>query len=306
MTTYIMWLPVALCAYVVLAVVSVLDKYILSNTRTKPVLFVFYSAIFVLPIGLLIPFGVSFPATPMDWIIEAVAGISFALGLWVMYIGILESEISHIGPLIGAAIPFFVLILSGIFLGEELPFQKLLAVFILIAGSLLVSFEKSKKHNGWHMGMLWGILAGLIFAVSHVASKYAYTAYGFYGGFVWTRLWIGVIGVLLLFSPAVRKSIFPGKADKKSVAGPKKNIYFVAANKILGVVGVVGVQYAIAIGSVTVVNALAGVQYVFLMIIVALMSKYTPRIFKEDYTRREIAMEIISILLIGIGLALLV
>lgn len=301
-----MWLAIALTAYVILAFVSILDKFILSNARTKPVIFVFYSAIFVLPVGLLLPFGVSMPATAVDWFISAVAGISFALGLWVMYIGILKSEISHIGPLIGATIPFFVLILSRVFLSEDLPAKKLAAVFILIAGSLVASSEKSEKHNGWHTGMLWGVIAGFIFAVSHVASKYAYDTYGFYSGFVWTRFWIGAAGVLLLISPAVRKGVFSGKEDKKTSSGSKKNIVLVAVNKILGVIGVVAVQYAIAIGSVTVVNALAGVQYVFLMIIVALMSKYWPRIFKEDYTRREIAMEIISILLIAAGLALLV
>jgi len=94
------------------------------------------------------------------------------------------------------------------FLHESLGAYKLLAIFILIIGSLLVSFEKSAQHNGLHMGMLLGVFSSLLFAISHVAAKYSYDAYGFYSGFVWTRGFLGVFGILLLLSPSVRKIFY--------------------------------------------------------------------------------------------------
>jgi len=299
-----MWFTVAILGYAISAVVVVMDKFILSKS-VKPVLFTFYSSIFVLPILFLVPFGVIFPALWTDWIIFIISGFFFALGLWVMYLGYLRSEVSHIGPLIGAATPFFVLILSAIFLHESLGAYKLLAIFILIIGSLLVSFEKSAQHNGLHMGMLLGVFSSLLFAISHVAAKYSYDAYGFYSGFVWTRGFLGVFGILLLLSPSVRK-IFTEKKKEENAAKKEKNqTFLVWWDKILGVAAVVLIQYAIAIGSVTLVNALAGAQYAILIILVAVLSKFFPKLFREEYTKMEIVQESIAVILIGGGLALM-
>src|SRR3989344_4355393 len=295
-----MWLFVALFAYAILAVVGVMDKLILTKSVPKPIVFVFYSTVFVFPLFFLLPFGVNMPSVWTDHLIFAVSGICFALGLWTMYIVYKEREISHVGPLIGAAIPFFVFLLSYIFLSERLTAINLAAVFVLIFGSLLISFEKSSRHNGWHKGMAWGVLAGLLFAISHVTSKYAYDAYGFYNGFVWTKLWIGVFGVFLLFFPSVRSVLFKKSPDKQT--GQPLLIF---TNKFLGMGGAVLIQYAISLGSVSLVNALAGVQYALLVIMVAATSKFWPNVLKETYSKKEIAQEIAAVVIISLGLILL-
>jgi len=301
---FIMWLFLALLGNAVLAVVGVTDKLILTKSVPKPIVFVFYSTIFILPLFLFLPFGVIFPTVWGDHFIFAVSGICFALGLWALYIGFQESEISHIGPLVGAATPLFVFLLANIFLGEKFTAIKLLAIFVLIFGSLVVSFEKSKLHNGWHRGMAWGVLAGLLFAVSHVTAKYAYDAYGFYNGFVWTKLWIGAFTLFLLPFPSVR-ALFRRRRDEVPPSSQAGAAGLVVVNKLLGILGVVLVQYAIALGSVSLVNALSGVQYAILIILVALISKFWPKILKENYTRKEIWQEASAVAIIGFGLVLL-
>lgn len=299
-----MWFIFALLGNAVLAIVGVTDKLILSKSVPKPVVFVFYSTIFILPLFLFLPFGVIFPTALVDYFIFAISGICFALALWALYIGFKESEVSHVGPLVGAATPFFVFLLGNIFLGEKFTPIKLLAIFILIFGSLVVSFEKSKWHNGWHRGMAWGVLAGLLFAASHVTSKYAYDAYGFYSGFVWTKLWIGAFAIFLLPFPSVR-ALFAKKQIPAAAVSSEHAGWLVVANKLLGILGVILVQYAISLGSVSLVNALAGAQYAILIILVALLSKFYPRILKETYTRKEIWQEASAVALIGLGLVLL-
>ena len=298
-----MWLILALLGNAVLAVVGITDKLILTKSVPKPIVFVFYSTLFVLPLFLFLPFGVIFPTALADHLIFAVSGICFVLGLWAMYIGFQESEISHVGPLVGAATPFFVFFLGNIFLGEKFTSIKLLAIFVLILGSLIVSFEKSKWHNGWHRGMAWGVLAGLLFAVSHVISKYAYDAYGFYNGFIWTKLWIGAFAIFLMPFPSVR-ALFH---KKENTPAPSRTgaAGLVVANKLLGILGVIMVQYAISLGSVSLVNALSGVQYAILIILVALISKFYPQILKETYTRKEIFQEVLAVATISLGLVLL-
>ncbi len=298
-----MWLYIALIGYGVLAVVNILDKFILSKEKVKPIVFVFYSAISIIPIIFLIPFGVQNLTTGNQWLAAIVSGVSFILGLYAMYVGFEESEISHVGPLVGAAIPFFVVLLARVFLKESITFGQSIAIVVLILGSLLISFEKSKLHQGWHRGMLWGLFAGLFFGISHVASKYMYGAVGFYSGLVWTRAAMGLSGVFLLTSPMVRESIFRKKiAVAKS---PANKMVLIIVNKALAVVGVVLVQYAIALGSVSLVNALGGAQFAILIILVAVLSKFLPRFFKEKYARGELIQEGLAVAVIAFGLALL-
>lgn len=299
-----MWFLAALAGNIMLSVVSITDKFLLSKSVPKPIVFVFYSTVFVLPLFFLLPFTSSLPTVWADHLVFALSGICFSLGLWTMYIGFQESEISHVGPLVGAATPFFVFLLSGIFLRETLTNTNLAAIFFLIFGSLIISFEKSPQHNGWHRGMAWGILAGLLFGISHVAAKYAYNVYGFFDGFVWTKVWIGVFGIaMLIFSPSVRAVL--GKKTKSSVKGAGQTL-LIFANKFLGVAGVVIIQYAIALGSVSLVNALAGVQYALLVILVAALSKFWPKLIRESYSKKEIIQEVVAVLIIGYGLVLMV
>ncbi|MFA6424225.1 MAG: EamA family transporter [Candidatus Magasanikbacteria bacterium] len=307
-----MWLILSIIGYALLAIVAIMDKYLLSSAKVQPALYTFYSTIFVLPLLLLVPFGVNFLNTPFDWAMVLVSGVSFAFALWAMFLGFEKSEISHVGPLVGAAVPLFVLLFSSLFLSEILTIRQLVACGFLIAGSLIVSFEKSKQHSGWHWGMVWGILAGVLFAVSHVSAKYIYGHYDFYSGFVWTRAATGLLGLLLLFHPTVYRSLFKNSVLEEqenkvfSAKTKKDNIILVVINKVLGSVAVVIVQYAVAIGSVSLVNALNGLEYAFLIIFVLVLSKFWPKKFNEDYTGLEIVLESLAVVVIGVGLILLV
>lgn len=295
------WFTFALLGYFLLAIVGILDKFILEKRVKEPAVFVFYSTIFVLPVFLLLPFGVQF-LRGVDWLWALTGGVFFALALYAMYAGFKESEVSHAGPLVGAATPFFVVILGLLFLGENLTARQFIATGLLILGSLVISFEKSRAHDGWHRGMLWGVLAGLLFAVSHVASKYVYDRYGFYSGFVWTRGFLGACALPLLAVYGVRANLFAVRVRGRL----KKQTAVVALDKILGVAGVVLVQYAIAIGSVSLVNALNGVQYGLLVLMIMFLSRFWPRFFRELYAKREAAQELLAVAIIAAGLFLLI
>jgi len=307
-----MWLILSIVGYIILAVVSIMDKYLLSQAKVKPALYTFYSSVFVLPILLAVPFGVSFLNSPFDWCMALLSGVTFALAMWAMFLGLEKSEVSHIGPLIGAATPFFVVLFSRLFMTEILSSRQFLAIIFLIVGSLVISFEKSKKYSGWHLGMLWGVLSGLLFAISHVSVKYLYAHYDFLSGFVWTRAAIGLMGIFLLCHPAVYQTLFfPKFIDKIkniffSATSPSDSIFLVGVDKILSVIGIILIQYAISIGSVSLVNALNGLQYVFLIILVLVLSRFWPKKFKEDYSKGELFQEIIASAIIVFGLFLLV
>lgn len=305
-----MWFIFSAVGYIILAGVSILDKFLLSSAKVKPALYTFFSSAPLLPIIILLFFYPSVMDGWSDWVWAVVCGFSYTFAMWAMFIGFEKSELSHVGPLIGAASPVFVLIFSNLFLNEALVSSELWAVGLLVIGSLLIAFEKSKKHSGLHLGMLYGILSGLLFAISYVSAKYLYDKYGFMSGFIWSRFFIGVSGLLFLFSRETWKELFGrtwfDKLKAKFTVRKKQNGGLIIFNKILAMVAVLFVQYATAIGSVSLVSALNGLQYGVLILGVMLLSRFLPKVFKEDYTTLEVIQEFFAVVLIGVGLILLV
>jgi len=304
------WFIIALLGYLVLALVSISDKFILSKKIATPAVFVFLSTgpLFLLFLSLFFGVKILFIS---DLFLAAISGLGLLFGFWAMYKGFLASEVSHAGPLLGAVIPTFVLLLSIGVGGEILTDKQLAACLFLILGSFLISFEKSKLHSGWHRGFLWIILAGVMFAISHITAKYLYDTQGFAAGLIWTRGFSGFFGLILLLTPSVRNEICSWFQNKKCL--PKENLEnknnrtgLILFNKVFGVVGVLLVQFATSLGSVSLVNSLAGFQFGLLVILVALLSLFYPKIFKEEYSKLEVVQEVIAVVVIGVGLSLLI
>lgn len=288
-----------------LAVVAMLDKKILTKSVPKPAVYTFYSTIFLLLVALVIPFGVDM-LSGVEWLIAIVAGVSFGLALWAMFIAFKHGEASHMNPFIGGMVTIMSFVFASLFLSEALTDFQLAGMLVLIVASWLLSFEKSCNKRGIHSGFAWGIASGVLFGVSHVASKYLYELYPFITGFVWTRLSIGLVGLGLLLLPSVRSLFKARKLTKAKKEKRKNSVIIVSITKFLGVLAVITIQYAVSIGSVTLVMAMAGIRHAFLFILVMLFTKFAPSIFKEYATKREILVQTFAILLVVIGSAMFV
>jgi drug/metabolite transporter (DMT)-like permease len=290
---------IATIGYVLLALVFILDKYILSKSLNKPVVYTFYSTIFLLGAFALYPFGIQI-LTGTHLYISLFSGLTLGFALWTMFIAIKKGETSHISPFIGATVTITTYLISFFLLEEQLKNPQLLGVVFLILSSLVFSWEKSKKHNGFHIGFLWALLSGVLFAVSHISAKYIYELYPFLTGIVWTRGTAGLVGVICLASPSVWKT-FKKRNKKVKTVGKKYVVIIVFITKILGLVANILIQYAIAIGSVTIVNALSGLQFALMFLFIYILTKFFRKIFQEYFTHRELIMETVAILLVIIG-----
>ncbi|MBI2990189.1 MAG: DMT family transporter [Candidatus Magasanikbacteria bacterium] len=308
-----LWFFIAILGYALLALVFVLDKFILSKSLGSPALYAFYSSIFMFGALFVLPFGVQ-ALSSLDWFWALVSGLSFGCGLWAMFTALKRGEASHIAPFIGAMVTIAVYGMSHVFLSESLSPLQLLGILILIFASLLLSFEKTKKQSGFHIGFVWAIIAGFLFGLSHVTAKYLYEIYPFLTAFVWTRASTGFLGILLLFFPSVYKEFKKMFSKKKEKLSPARNSSFgkdhvfviVGIDKLLGIIAIVLIQYAISIGSVTLVNALSGLQYVLMFLMIYIMTKWAPRLFKEYFTEKELRIEVFALVLVLVGSALFV
>jgi len=203
--------------------------------------------------------------------------------------------------LVGGVQALFALLLSYIYLEEALMTNQYIAFALLLAGLFLVTYKRdSDEYKKSFNRYLFAILASFFFAVYYVLMRYLFLETTFITGFLWIRFGSFLVAITFLLSPRIRKAIF---SSKKQVEGKKK--YLFLANQGIGGLATILISYAVALMSVALVNAVQGVQYVFVLIIALLFSKKYPKLFKEKTTRFVIGQKVVAVCVVIVALWLL-
>jgi drug/metabolite transporter (DMT)-like permease len=302
------WIVIAVVAYFLVALQVILDKFLLSSKRVShPAIYAFYSGILSLAtLPIFFPFGFQLVS---GWKMAAyfLAGIIFTYGILCLFFALKKSEASKVTPVVGAVIPVITFCLAVIFLGENLNLAHIAGIITLIFGGLLISFDLPLKiGKKFFAGFGHSIFAGFLLAVAFTAFKYFFEQDSFSNVFIWTRLGLFLGALSLMIFPFWRRIIFASltKFKKPEHENTRTGILFVF-NKILGGTGSALTNYAISLGSVTVVNALVSVEYVFIFILGLLFSLWLPKIFEEKGKFWDIAQKIGAIIIITIGTILI-
>lgn len=296
----------AVAGYLLLAAAYIFDKFILTKSVSKPVVFAFYSTVFLLATILVVPFGVK-PLVGFDWVWAFISGITFGLAIWAIFLALRKGEATHVNPFNGAMVTVATYALSSFIFGEVLSRTQQLGVGFLVFACLLLSWQKTKGKSHVVKTLFWATVSGVLFAISHVSAKYLYDMYPFLTGFIWTRFSTGVFGLGLLLHPAVRQLFHrrPKKELPKTEA--KRHVLsLIVVGKTCAMISAICIQYAIALGSPTIVNALSGLQFLFMFVIIYGFTKLAPNIFQEYFTKKEIAVELAAIGLIIVGSACMI
>lgn len=302
------WILVALIGYGLLALTFILDKYILSSTTIRrPSVYAFYSTI-IMWAALVLLFFSKETWGYYDILIGLGSGIGFGFGLLTLYIAVKGGEASHVNPFSGAIVAITTYTLSHYFLSEILTSGQLWGMVCLVAASIVLSYQETKMKKGFSLSYLWAVISGIFFAMSHVSAKFLYMTHDFIPAFAWSRAGAGIVGLLLLFHPSVLKELFTRFSSHKKSRKEKKptSLAVVWIAKILGIAAVVLIQYAGALGSVSVVHALSGLQYALMFALIFLLSKWSPKTFKEYFSSRELMVQSFGILLVILGSALFI
>lgn len=305
----ISWILIAVVAYFLVALQIILDKFLLSSRRVShPAIYAFYSGLLSLAtVPIFYPFG-------FHWIgggkipLYFLAGMVFIYGTLCLFFALKKSEAGKVTPVAGAVIPVATFFLSIIFLDERLGRMQIAGVIALIFGGLLISFDLPLKVNRrkFFAGFWQTISAGVLLAMAFTAFKYFFERDNFANVFIWTRLGLFAGALSFLFFPFWRRII---RASLKKFKKPEREntrtgILFVF-NKILGGTGSALANYAIALGSVTVVNALVSVEYIFVFLFGLLFSFWLPEVFKEKGAFWDVAQKIGAIIIITFGIILI-
>ena len=293
---------IAIAAYVLMACSQLVDKAFLSRVLKN-------SRAYVGLVGLLNGLVLFFPLGASSRlhlagngfliVLSLLFGACFILALLPFLSALQGEDASRVIPIVGSLLPIFLLIGERVLYGTVLPTKSLLAFCLLVIGALIMTISHEASQRLSISSAAKAMFAALLFAISFAGSKYVYSQLSFAEGFFWLRIGGFAVGLGLLLLSDVRESLRQFFRQRPAV------ISGYLGNQLLSGVGFVLQNYAIVMTSVSLVSALQGVQYAFLVFFAALATLLYPSFIKEPITVSLLTEKIVAVLFIGAGLALL-
>lgn len=303
------WLSLTIIAQVLNSFVAVLDKYLVTSKRiTTPILYVFYTGILtILGILVYIPSlinsDVSLPKlsnisliSPTLFLILSLAAICQLVALWSLFSSLKKNDASDVVPVIGSFSALFSLIIGYLFLEVSLAPHFTVGFILLVLGTLLISHLRFNKKTFY-----FTLLGGFCFALYNIFLKEVLIRTSFDTGFFWISILVPLFSCVLLYSKRVNLTFHTQRKERHI----KATSFILLINKIVaGIAGILLIK-AIEIGEVSIVQALGGLQFVFLFLIAAIIGPLTPFDFGENIKRKDLYSKLVAISIIFIGFVLL-
>ena len=297
-----LWLIIAISSYVLLAVTSLIDKFLLSGSLSNPKLYAFYVGILSSLAFLLLPFGI-WTNPPLEiFLIGAAAGAAQIYGSYFYLSALGRFEASRAVPLIGGLVPIFGFILTIAVSGGAavLTAWQLAGFLLLIIGGWLIMASGISISRA---SLISVFEAAFLFAMSVVLAKLVYLQLPFLNGFLLTAFGSAAAAITFLFSRDVRQAVF-GKPVTRDKGKP--NLLFFTG-QVMGGAAFMLQSFAVSLApqaKVPVINAMAGIQYMFIFLFSIILSMYFPHAFREKIASAAIVKKTFAIAIIISGLAI--
>lgn len=299
------WALVAIIGHLANGTAFIIDKSLLTTSFKRSATYAGTVGLLGILAAILIPFGTHLPGV-IGWVWIVLSGATFVLALWSFFSALSSGEASRVVPIIGSLIPIFTLIGTWAFLDERLNATQLMGFGALIVATMILAGGAS-SHRLPKRALSIAILSAILFAISSVTVKLAYDAEGFLTTFSYSRIIgflvaISILGFDTLARTELVNSFHPSASASKKTGIAKYAFLLILLGQGIGSTGFVLVQYAISLGSASLVNALQAVQYAFLVLVAFLFAKRAPQLLGEDLTPKAIIRKSIALCFVALGL----
>jgi uncharacterized membrane protein len=307
----ISWIVLVVIAQFIYAIVAIIDKFIItSKTVSRPFVYAFYlSALSFLGISIFafsfiqLPFEtIQMPSisnvhfvTPLVALLTMLNAYTFFGALFFIFTAFKKADASDVVPVVGSIAAVTTLLLSFIFLDVFLSPNFILGFALLVTGTFLVSHFRFTGNT-----LKMAVLSGIFFGANAVSVKVLFGFTSFDNGFFWSRIAMIAAVLSLLLIPSLRSKL-KGQVSKTGTKGS----VFVLGNKFLSSISGIMILKAIQLGDVSIVQALAGLQFVFLLIFSVFLGHRTPKSCGENCQRRDRLQKLISVGIIVLGFVIL-
>lgn len=287
------WILLATAGQFLNAIVAILDKYIVSDEKVlpRPFVYAFYSCLLtgfwvvIFFLGL-IPFfanlgmpsfsNVEFPTIQVISMAFLTA-YTFFMALVSMYDALRQSDASIVMPIIGTVSTLSAFGMSYMFLDSQFTQGHIVGIALMSLGTLLVARSLPKVNVTLHV-----IHSGIFFALHYITMKGLFLETSFDDGFFWSRICFVVFALSLLMVP-----VYWDKIKEQTKTTSKKTGVLVLVTKVTAGVAAFLLLKATDLGEVSVVQALDGMRFVFILIISALLAHWLPVAATDRDTRPQ-------------------
>jgi drug/metabolite transporter (DMT)-like permease len=286
------WMILVVLGQAINALVVLVDRYLVRKQfGGKPVVYTFYVGLLSGVVLILVPFGVVSPLSTFGFLVCVGIAASSILGLLYLYKALLITDASDTVPVTGSLTALASFIFSFFLLGSALPDHFIPGFLLLIVGMLFVSHFRFSPR-----AILYVLLVGFFLGLSTVLIKILFLETNFIDGFFWSRMANFAGALCLLAWPNNAKAIL-----SRAAVPHRKTSYILVLNKVLAGIAMLFILIAINLGNVTLVNALAALQFVFLLFFVGFVHKFLPEMIFTPLRRRDIIQKVISTAIIIVG-----
>lgn len=306
------WILLATAGQFLNAIVAVIDKFLVTDEKAipRPFVYAFYSCLFtgfwvVIYFVTIIPglSAVGFPSisniqqpTLQVVAMSFLAAYTFFIALVSLYDGLKHADASDVMPVIGAIAAISSFGMSYLFLDHNLTPNFIWGIALLAAGSFLVSQVSFTKSI-----LLHTVHAGIFFALHNIAMKGLFLETSFDDGFFWSRIAFVLFSLSLLLVPVYFEKI---SAQTKKTS--QKTGILILFSKILAGIAAFMLLKATDWGEPSVVQALDGLKFVFIVFISLILGQFIPTTAGENtFDFKTLIRKAVYIAIISLGFVIL-
>lgn len=288
------WILFSILASLVFAAVNIVDKFILTKWLKTPIIPIIAQGIIGFAASLFIYFTFGFSELSYGFVfLAAISGIFNILTIFFYLKAVKTEEISRVASLFFIN-SLFVLTIALIFLGENFTAVKYLGIFLLTAGTILISTKNSVKPS-FGKSFWFIILAALASAICAVITKYLLNFSDFWTIFAFAR-----IGTIIVLVPVFYFNFPEILSDAKRIG--MKSLSIISANEILNLIGVLFITVASVVGPVTLVKSISSTYPFFVFVFVVVLSIFYPKIIREEIGISTLSLKFIAIVIMFFGM----
>jgi len=290
-----LWAILALSSSIFWAICNILDKIIITDYMNYKQILMFSPFKLILAIPMFFLFDLVFSwVSLLVFIGGGLAGFSVIF----YYLGLKGGEVTRLAPLF-CTTPLMVAILSAIFLSEVLPVSSYFGVFLLVAGAILISYERSGKEKFNKKPIMFFLLSTFLYAIMNILTKY-------FLGYIdpFSFFFFYFVGSSI-FLPA----FFWITEDKKQFFEKIKVRKILTLLILLSTIPFIGFLLhfmALSIGFVTLVTALEEMQAFFVLIIVTLSTIFFSKVVREKTSPLIFLQKFVAIAILFAGVLIII
>jgi uncharacterized membrane protein len=296
------WFLFALVSAIFFGFTTIVDKLMLENRLSPFSYYVTYIppalafSICVLVFGFFptdvfsIPCGIAF-----------VAGLLSAAGYFFYVRSISKEEASRIAALTSLA-PAFVAVLAVFLVDEIFSAKSYTGIILMILGSAFISYKTNHVKKIIPLSLILILIAtNLSYGLDQTISKISLDQISF-----WLFLIVFMFGRFVVVLPGLAIPSVRRKVSSEFRKLGRNLTLTLASGSIMWSLGIILFFYAASVGPITLVSTIGLISPLFTLFFAILITKYLPRVLREDIDRRTVALKLVAIVLIIYGTYLII